>query len=172
MSWASQGYQTMNFSLEWRMLHQVVHLPFVGGFSSAEELKDIIMCIPWGGTRTLPQGCTIVSWLLLPCHCIPSLPWLATVWMCPLELRDGHGGWKLFPTNKKQRTQKGFHAQERHRVLLGFTMVSLSFNHFSEWVSQNLVCIKITPCPWKQGVSQDLTAHLVQQLHVAQESTF
>ena len=42
-----------------KMLHQVV-LPFIGGFSSAESLKYILY-IPRGGTRTLPQGCAIVS---------------------------------------------------------------------------------------------------------------
>ena len=112
----SQGYQTLT-SLEWRVLHQ-----FVGGLSFTEELKDIVLCIPWGGTRTLPQGCSIVSWLLLPYLLIPSLPWLATVWICPLELREGQGGWSLFPTNKKQETQKGFRAQEGHKVLLGFIL--------------------------------------------------
>ena len=48
------------------------------------------MCIPWGGARTLPQGCTTVSWLFPPCLCIhPTSPpphWLATVWTCPVEL--------------------------------------------------------------------------------------
>ena len=78
------------------------------------------MYISWGETRTLPQGCTIVSWLLLPCLCIPSLLWLATVWICPLGLREGHGGWSLFPTNKERQTWKSFHAQEPQRVLLGF----------------------------------------------------
>ena len=34
------------------------------------------MCIPWGRASTLPCGCTIVSWLLLLCLCILSLPWL------------------------------------------------------------------------------------------------
>ena len=45
-----------------------------------------------GGFRTTaPPGkpCTIVSWLFLPCLHIPSLPWLAAVWTCPLELREG-----------------------------------------------------------------------------------
>ena len=46
------------------------------GFSSSEELKDT----PEGGTRTLSQGCTVISWLLLSWLCIPSFPWLATVW--------------------------------------------------------------------------------------------
>ena len=40
------------------MLHQVVLL-FVRGFSSEERLKDIVMYIPQGGTRTLTQGCIL-----------------------------------------------------------------------------------------------------------------
>ena len=52
------------------------HLPFILGFSSAEELKDTVLCIPWGRTRTLPQGCTLASWLLLPCLSTLCLPWL------------------------------------------------------------------------------------------------
>ena len=43
--------------------------------------------------RILPQGCAVVTWLVLPCLCIPFLPWSATVWTWPLELREGHGGW-------------------------------------------------------------------------------
>ena len=35
----------------------------MGALVPAEELKDIVIYIPWEGTRTLPQGCTIVSWL-------------------------------------------------------------------------------------------------------------
>ena len=58
------------------------------------------MYIPWGGTRTLPQGCTVVSGLLFLWPCIPSLPWLVSAGICPLELRQGHGAWNLYPTNK------------------------------------------------------------------------
>ena len=52
-----------------------------------KEFKDIVMCIPWSKTKTLPQGCTIVSWLLLPCLSVQSrhsvmsefaTPWTAT----------------------------------------------------------------------------------------------
>ena len=51
-----------------------------------------------------------------------SPPFLvATVQICPLGLREGHGGWSLFPKDKERGTQKGFHAQEPQRVLLGFT---------------------------------------------------
>ena len=31
-----------------------------------------------------------------------------------MELKEGHGGWNLCPTSKKQGTQKGFPAQEPH----------------------------------------------------------
>ena len=36
---------------------------------------------------------TIVSWLLLLCFCIPSLIRLTTIWICPLEFREGQGDW-------------------------------------------------------------------------------
>ena len=56
--------------------------------TDTEELKDI-MFIPWGKTRTLPQDCTIVPWLLLLCLCTPPpLPWV-----CLLGLWEGHGVW-------------------------------------------------------------------------------
>ena len=61
---------------------------WVGTLVSAEELRGIVMYIPSGGTRTLLQGCTVVSWLFLPCFFIPFFPWLATVWIGPLELRE------------------------------------------------------------------------------------
>ena len=40
--------------LEWR-ISSSYHLLFVGGFSSAEELKDIVMYIPYREARTFPQ---------------------------------------------------------------------------------------------------------------------
>ena len=100
-----------------RVGHNWAHIYVI---SFAEELKNSFMCIPWGKTWILSQGCTIVSSLLLSGLCIPSLPWLATVWTYLLELRRGHGGWNLFPTNRKWETQKNFLAQKPHRVLLGF----------------------------------------------------
>ena len=75
----SQGYWTVTFSPE--------HLPFGEGFSSAEELKDTVMCFLWGGTRTLPQCHTLfLRAPLLSLH--PSSPQLTTVWTCPWELRE------------------------------------------------------------------------------------
>ena len=57
--------------------------------------------IPWGGSRTLHGGFAFVSWLFLPCLYIPSLPWLVTIWICPLELMEGQGGW-MQPVSYKQ----------------------------------------------------------------------
>ena len=54
------------------------------------------------------------------CLYFPSLPRLATAQFYPLGLRESHGGWSLFLTNKKWGTQKGFCAQELHRVLFSF----------------------------------------------------
>ena len=84
-----------------------------GALLPTEELKGIAIYIPWVPTRTLPQGCTIVSWLLLPCFCISSLPWLATVRICPLELREGQRGW-MKPISYKQEMggMKGICIQE------------------------------------------------------------
>ena len=72
------------------------------------------------------QGVSRAWTLLIWSHVVSSLvyifslAWLATLWNCPLELREGHGFWNLFPTSKNQGTQKGFHAQELHGVLLSY----------------------------------------------------
>ena len=89
-----------------------------GGLSSPEELRDNALCIPRGGTRTLPQGCTIVSWLLLPCVCIPSLSWLADVWICPLGVKEGHGGWICPLQIQNRRHRKTSIPRSPHRVYL------------------------------------------------------
>ena len=49
--------------------------------------------ISWGAIRTHPQGCSIVSWLLLSSLPILSLSWLTNIEISLLELREGHGGW-------------------------------------------------------------------------------
>ena len=71
-----------------------------------QKNSDTALYIPGGGTRTLPQGCTIVSWLLLPSFCVPSLSWLAVVWICPLELRESPGGWKKPISYKKETNEE------------------------------------------------------------------
>lgn len=45
------------------------------------------------GNRILPQIYTIISLDYSSCLCIPSFPWLATIWTCSLELRKIMEGW-------------------------------------------------------------------------------
>ena len=57
---------------------------------------DLISGVSWWTFLVpliLPQ---VASWLLLP--------WLATVWIYPLEVREGHGGWNI--AYKKQKRAK------------------------------------------------------------------
>ena len=66
-------------------------------------------------------------------HPLPSL--ISTCLNLPFGAqREGQGGCGLFPTGKKcsgvrEWPQKGFHAQEPHRVLLGFKLTLIHFWH-------------------------------------------
>ena len=69
------------------------------GFYSTKGLK-ILFC----GTRTMPQGCSIVSWQFLPCLCIPSLP----IWImdCPnLLFGTQRSSWRLEVDRKVSMAQ-------------------------------------------------------------------
>ena len=76
---------------------------------------------PRGGTRAPPQGCTVVFCLLLPCLCIPSLPWSTAIWTCPWESGKVMEAESVPCKREKQVTQIDFLAQEPHKFLLGFT---------------------------------------------------
>ena len=54
---------------------EVTVLHVGGDLSFCWTIQETFTYILWGRTRTLPQGCTIVSWLFLSCVCIPSLTW-------------------------------------------------------------------------------------------------
>ena len=96
------------------------HLGRVWVSTKQLSIVGIVLCIPWGRARTPPYSCSIVNWLLLLCIYICSLPFLARVWSCPLELREGHGNWmKPIAYNykkKKMRDTERFSAQESHKV--------------------------------------------------------
>ena len=54
--------------------HAVNFFHLVGVLISAKQLKDIVLCIPLGGTKTLPQAALL--FLVCPClslHLLPSL---------------------------------------------------------------------------------------------------
>ena len=71
--------------------------------------RYIVIYFPSGGTRILLYCSTIVSWLTFLCFCIPSRPWVVTVWtvwICLLELREYLRSWSLF-----LQTQEGGHGK-------------------------------------------------------------
>ena len=77
-------------SLEWRVLHQGVNtFLLVRVFCRRAQRWHASLEEEPGPCL---QGCTTVSWLLSYLH-IPSLPWLATLWTCLLELREVCGSW-------------------------------------------------------------------------------
>ena len=74
------------------------------------------------GTRSLSQGWTTI-WLFLLCFCIPSLLWLAIVWIHPLEFREGQGGWmKPISYRQEMENTEQICTPEPHRVLLSFNL--------------------------------------------------
>ena len=77
-------YQSVTFSVEWGMLPQAVNIFHLFRVLVLQKSSEILLYV-LRGTRTLPQGCTVVFCPLLPCLCIPSLPWSTTIWTCPLE---------------------------------------------------------------------------------------
>ena len=63
---------------------------FGGGFSPAEEFRDNVMCTHLGETRTLSLRLHCCFLALPPLSPRSPLPWLATVWTCLLEFREGY----------------------------------------------------------------------------------
>ena len=89
-----------------RNLVLILTLPsstWVGAPVLQKNSKTALCVVLSVGTRTLSQGCTTI-WLFLLCFCIPSRPWLAIVWIRPLELREGQGGW-MKPISCRQETE-------------------------------------------------------------------
>lgn len=123
----SWGY-ALAFSLEGRML-QGVNIFHLLGVSALQERSTILFCVSLGakpGSQAWLCSSLLAASL---CLCGPSRPSLAPVSTC-----SGTSGkamkaeWNLCPTNKKQRAQKGTHAQESLRVLLSLSYWILSFD--------------------------------------------
>ena len=93
--------------------HAAIH-----GISKSRTWLSYWTDLNWGWTRTLPLGCTSVFWLLLMSFCSRFLPWLAAVWIHPLEFRELQGGW-MKPISYKQETGD-LYLEWHHGVLLHF----------------------------------------------------
>jgi len=82
------------------------------------ELKDIVICIPWGGSRSLPPK--------LHHYFLTASPLSLSLFPSQISncsnLSFGTQGrsWSLESVSYKRQGQKCFHAQEPHRVLPQF----------------------------------------------------
>ena len=84
-----------------------------------QKSSKIVLCVPWGRTRTLSPSCTVISWLFFPCHA--SLPSLISN---DLNLPFGTQwrSWGLKPVSYKQKVgdKERLPCPEPHSVLLSF----------------------------------------------------
>ena len=88
--------------------HQPSGLTDLGSICSWAAYNSSLTSPTWRVFQYLQNSSEVLSWVftdgeIRPCSglfltvspwsCIPSLPSLTTVWICPLELRKGHGSW-------------------------------------------------------------------------------
>ena len=100
------------------------HFPFREVFSSVKSLKILLRAYLEVEPKPFPRPnyCFLA---VSPCVWIPFFSPLATIGICPLELRESHGVQSQLHISKKWGTWKGFQAKEPHRVLLGLITSSL-----------------------------------------------
>ena len=117
--WASSVFW---FQLVWGVAafkqHTVKFFLLVEVSVSAKQLKDIFTYIPWGGTKTWTKAALL--FLNYYSFASYSLPYL-TGNCLHLTFETQGRSRRLFLVKKKWGTQKGFCAQEPHRILLGFS---------------------------------------------------
>ena len=100
----------------------------MGGFSFADELNGVVMCVPGGGTRTCPKAVLL----------FPGCPFLASasspfpdeqlfksaLWDSGKVMEAG-----VCSLQTRNQGQKSFHVQEPHRVLLSFNSHIISYSY-------------------------------------------
>ena len=79
----------------------------IGGFVLQKSSEGLLSVSIEGATRTISQGCIIVSWLLFPCLCIPALLWSATVWKSSVPWSPT---WSCMVSKRTKRKQPGLGA--------------------------------------------------------------
>ena len=98
--WGSQGYQTVTFSLEWRMLHQIVNVFHFLRVLVLQKSAKILLCV---SLEVEPASCPKAALLFFDCSSLvlESLPSLIS--NC-LNLPFGTQGrsWRLEPIPYKQ----------------------------------------------------------------------
>ena len=89
----------MSFSSNGSRVGLLIRLGCEQGLHSFNLISgDLLILMSFSGSSNLASGCFVAA-PPLSLHPFPSR--LTNVQICPLEPREGHGGWSLFPTNKK-----------------------------------------------------------------------
>ena len=89
----------------------IINFSYLEGVStSAKQLKDIILCICWWGTRTLPQVASVVSqWLVSPLSHIPSSSLIYNFFCLPIGTQERSCWMKtIFCNQRNGGIQKSF----------------------------------------------------------------
>lgn len=93
---------------ESRAQPEVTVLHLVGALAPAEELKDILEYISWGGTRTLPKAALFFFFLFDYSSFLSAFPdkklFESALWSSG---KVKEAWWSLFPTNKKWGQRRG-----------------------------------------------------------------
>ena len=75
----------------------------VGALVPQKNSEILLCCALWRNQDSAPRFHSFLTPLLF---CVPSLSWLAAVWICPLELRESPGGWKKPISYKKETNEE------------------------------------------------------------------
>ena len=94
------------------MLHQVVNIFHLLKVLVLQKSSKILLGISLErATGPCPKAALLFLDCSSLCSATPSLPWLANVCTWPLELRDSHGDWSLFPKKQEMGDTKVFVAR-------------------------------------------------------------
>ena len=108
----------------------------MGALVPTEELKVIVTYNVYSLRRNQDTALRFFFWLFLLCYCIPSLLWLAAVWICPSELREGQGnGMKFISYKQAMGEMEQIYTQETPLVPALFRSL-LFFDAPQSWEEQ------------------------------------
>ena len=140
--WGTGGYQTVTFSLEWRMLHQVVnifHLLWILVLPRSSRY----CCVLRQNQAPVPRSSITVSWLLL-------LSRFSRVWLC--DPRDGSPPGPAVPGILQARTLE---------------WVAISSSNAWKWKVKvkSLSYVRLPATPWTAAHQASPSVGLSRQEH-------
>ena len=129
------------------------------GFSSIQSLKTLLNESPEAEAWSCPKA--VLLFLGCPSRpCFPSLSWPAPVQIGPLELREYHTGWSLFPT-RNRRYRKASLPRSPAESCWGLVWIYFCDFSLSTW-EENFVVVQASP-PLSDTVDCSMPGFLVLQ---------